>query len=847
MPRTKKSELENSPEKKAASKTASKTSQKKAPAKKPAEKKSVIKTESPKRSTKKTASKTSARTSKTSVSAAAKPKSKPKTAVKKAPSKTSASTQETKAVQTAKAVKTPKAITTAKAVKTAKAVSEENLDFQIEQRNKEIAALLKDYSTEAEISEKPAEKKPGIQNSAFFKKYFKIAASVLVLIIILLLVIGRCSNSGGNAFEKERQNTISLVKKYMDKGQYEPAMDLLNGLLIKNADDEEVQELLDRLIELKAIKDAENSAMANGMSNGSVPYDINIDTNGITNAFRDSIDSMSKELSAANEANAKNQEVINRLLEAQRQEELERQSQKKALEEQKAKEAAIQKAQEEELARQNKKNAEKIEKINELITLGNASLNTGKNDDAIKKYEEAVKLLPLDQGEPKFSASKYSEIASNLYDAAERENNPEVKNFLMQKAVSYAQKAIDKDSGNAKSHFILAMNAEKNKDSQTAERELELAVKNDSGNYLYYYYLGRRQYLNKKYSEARTSFISSIKLKSDFDSSHYNLGITCKKLNLSQEALSSFRKAYSVNPQHAKAYLEEARILDSVYANSDGAIKAYNKVLEIEPDNMPALKECGSVYAKADNYVKAESYFRRAVAKTGSKADPMLYFNLSTVLYNQNKIQDAEKYALEAYNSKDMLNSNSEKAKIVYNYALIVGTAGNQNKSIELYNEVLKLNPSHTKAKINLGIMFMEMTPPETDTALLFLTQAYKEDDKNFEVNNNLGNAYLLKKEYKDAVNYYLKASKINPKDVEVKQNLAKAYAESGQFDNAKVTYEDVIAQSPDSFDTYIELAKVCIALKDNSSAEGYLTALQTKKPEYKASEVKSLLAAIKN
>ena len=70
MPRTKKSELENSPKKKAASKTASKTSQNKTPANKPAEKKSVTKTESPKGSTKKTTSKTSARTSKTSVSAA---------------------------------------------------------------------------------------------------------------------------------------------------------------------------------------------------------------------------------------------------------------------------------------------------------------------------------------------------------------------------------------------------------------------------------------------------------------------------------------------------------------------------------------------------------------------------------------------------------------------------------------------------------------------------------------------------------------------------------------------------------------------------------------------------------
>lgn len=829
MPGAKKETGETAGTKKTASKTTEKT-----PVKKTAAKKSAAKPAAENPAVRKTPVKT-AEQKPSEKKAAPKPAARKKTPEKAVPS---ASASVRSPSSAANGVNGTKKTVSAK----------ETIDSQIEQRNIEISALLDGLSSETERAEHSAGAENQTGNENLLKKYSRfIIAAVAVAVIIVLLAVRGCSASGGGAQSvRERQNTISLAKKYMDKGQFDSALELLNGLLIKDADDEEVQKLLDSAIDLKAQKDAENSGSPSARNDGSNPY-VNIDTDGITNAFRDSIDSMSKELSAANAANAKNQETINRLLEAQRQDEVERENQKKALEEQKREESARRKAQEEELAKQNKKNAEKIAKINDLITLGNASLNTGKTADAIGKYAEAVKQLPLDQGEPNFSASKYSEIASNLYDAAERENNPETKQTLMKEAVSYAQKAIDKDPGNAKSHFILAMNAEQNKDPAAAERELELAVKNDSGNYLYYYYLGRRQYLNKKYQAARTSFISSIKLKSDFESSHYNLGLTCKRLNLSQEALTSFRKAYGVNPQHAKAYLEEARLLDSVYKNSDGAIRAYNKVLEIEPDNISALRECGSVYARTGNYAGAESYFRRVVAKLGTEKDPMVYFNLSTVLYNQNKISEAEKYALEAYNSKDKLRPDSEKAKIVYNYALIVAAAGDQTKSIELYNEVLKLNPSHTKAKINLGIMFMEMNPPNADSALIFLTQAYKEDSENFEVNNNLGNAYLMKKEYAEAVNYYLKASKLNPKDNAVKANLAKAYTESGQFDNAKVTYEDVIRQNPENYDAYIELAKVCIALKDTSSAEGYLVALQTKKPEYRASEVRSLLNAVKN
>lgn len=717
-------------------------------------------------------------------------------------------------------------------------ISGKTLDSQIDKSNREISALLAKFETNEEIHDDM--KKRLLSDRKFLGL---IVASLVMIFVILILSLRSCAGSG-KSVEKERKNTIALVEKYMDKGQLDPAMELLNGLLIKNPDDEEINALLDKLIELK--KQEEKNGTNVIVSPGNSSYDININTDNITNAFKDTIDSMSRELSAANEANAKSQEELKKLLEMQRRDEQERKEQQKALEKQKKEEEAKQKAQEEELAKKNKKNADKINKINELISQGNASLNTGKNDDAIKKYVEATKLLPIEEGEPGFSASKYAEIASNLYDASERENNPQNKTVIMNSAVNYAQKALEKDPSNAKAHFILAMNAEEKKDSATAEKELELAVRNDPNNFLYYYYLGRRQQINKKFEQAKASYQSSIKLNSNFVSSHFNLGITYNKLNLSKDALASFRNAYRVDPSHVKAHLEEARLLDRVFHETDGAIKAYNEVIRLEPDNISALKECGSVYASKGNNVKAEEYFRRVLALLGSEKDPLSYYNLSTVLYNQNKISDAAKYAGEAYNSKDVIRTNKEKAMIVYNYGLITEKSGDSVNAIKLYTETLSLDASNTKAKINLGIMYLEMDPPDTDTALSFLTQAYEEDKGNFEVNNNLGSAYLLKKDYQNAITYYLNALKMSPRDNKVRINLAKAYAESGSFDNAKTTYIEVINKDPDSYDSYIELAKVCIALKDTVSAEGYLTALQKRKPEYRTSEVKNLLETVK-
>lgn len=676
-----------------------------------------------------------------------------------------------------------------------------------------------------------------LKDSEKRKKIILIAAAALLLLLLLFFGIrgiARAVSSSGAKGGSARQNTLALVQKYLDKGQYDKAMDLLNSLLISNPDDAEADKLLDEAIRQKKASDdaaAQNIVVQPGDSS----YNINIDTDELTAALR--------------EQNEKSQQMINDLLEQQRQSQdaqrAEAAAEKKAAEELKKKEEAERKAKEAELAQKSAALKSKITGINEKIMAGKADLNTGNVDSALSNFKSAVSQLPLSEGEPAFSASKYSEVASSLFEASQNEKDPAKREKLGKAALEYVNKSLSVNPNDSVSHYILGMNYIESGDWQKAARELEAAAKNDPGNYMYYYQLGRAQFRLKNFTAARSAFETSIKYNGKFDLAHYNLGMTLKRLKLNKDALNAFRTAHSVNPQNSKAYLEEARLLNDAYKDSAGAVNCYKKVIEIDPVNVSALNECGHVYSNMGQYANAEAFHRKAVSllKPGDK-DPITYYNLATALYNQKKNSEAEKYALLSYEQKDSLKASKERAVVVYNYALVEDSLGKADKAIALYKEVLTLDPDNAKTKTNLGKMMMSMG--DADTALAFYLDAYKVE-KSFELENNLGSAYLAKKDYQSAITHFQNALKQSPKDQTVRFNLAKCFAEAGDYDNAKTCYVDIINADQKNYDSYIELAKVFIALKDTSSAKSYLDILRQKNPTYKKAEVDGLLSAIGN
>lgn len=671
----------------------------------------------------------------------------------------------------------------------------------------------------------------------------KIAICSGIAAVVILVIVLCAKGCGAASSNKVRNNTFSVVRMYLEKGQYDRAMDKLDELLLKNPTDEEALALMDEIL-------AKKNGEASGASlNSNVT--VEVDTQGLTDAMQSSIESMKHELAKTNQTAVENQKAMADLLKKQQQQAAEEQQrleeqkiQQKAAEEQRKKEEAARKAAEEALAKKNAQLKKEIDAVNDEIMQGKVALNSGNINSALEHFEKAQKNLPVSEGEPAFSGSKYSEIAAALYDAAGKSTGDDKKR-LESTALIYAENAVSKNPKDASSHYIIGMNALANKDYQKAHDELTKAAMYDGKNYLYYYNLGRVQYMMKKFTAAKSSFSTSAMLNTAFAPARYNLGLTNLRLNDQKSALSEFRKAHDVDPRHEKAYLEEARLLTKL-GDFNGAISAYTNVVKINNTNRAALGELGNVYTQIKKYADAETSFRKSLAMLPAGTDdPLTYYNLSTVLFEQGKSEEAIAYAKKAYETKDALRDANSKANVTYNYALLCERTSRVEEAIAKYAEVLQFNPNHLKTHINLGAMYINMTPPDADMALSLFLKAYNIDRNNFEVNNNLGSAYLEKKEYKNAILYFQNALKLDSKNNEVRSNLAQAFASDSQFDNAKTTYLEVLKQDQSDWNAYVELGKVCMALNDNAAAEKYFVYVQEKNPTFRKAEIESLLASI--
>jgi len=687
------------------------------------------------------------------------------------------------------------------------------------------------------------------------KQKIAIAAGVGIIILIIVSVVCVRSCGSGNS----NSNVINLAKTYADKGEYDRALSLLDTILLKDADNLEVLALLDEIIQLK--KDAETGKET------SSNVTVDIDTDGITNAMQDSISSMKDALAESNKQAEENRLSMERLMKLQEdqkraeekrrvQEAEEAKLKKQQDEERKAKEAKAaeekriaeekRKAKEAEIAKKNAELKKKIDAVNEQLRLGKTALATGDVATAIEHFKKANSMLPIDKNDPSYDAAIRSDIAQSLYEAYEKSSSKTEKDKLFTEAVAMANKALEGNPNDANAHYILAQDALKKNDLNKALTELTKAIQSNPNSYLYYYELGKIQYRQKKYSEAVRSFTTSCDLNGSFEPSRYNLGVTQLKLGNDNAALSAFRKAIDINPRYEKAYLEEARILTK-RKDYNGAINSYESVLVIDNTNVSATMELGNVYYQAGKLSKAEEKFRKAISMLEPCSDLTLTkFNLSTVLFDQNKFSEAEKFAREAYQEKDFVKNDKTKANIIYNYALILDVSKKVDEAIPFYMEVLKLNPKHTKTKINLGVMYMNLTPPDLDTALALFLQVYNDDKNNFEANNNLGNVYLLKEDYLNSILYYQNALKSDSKSLEARSNLSRAYAKNGDYEKAKESYTELLRMNQKDWDAYIELAKVCIQLNQNNLAEGYLLTVKEKNPTFKAAEIDSLLESIK-
>jgi tetratricopeptide (TPR) repeat protein len=121
--------------------------------------------------------------------------------------------------------------------------------------------------------------------------------------------------------------------------------------------------------------------------------------------------------------------------------------------------------------------------------------------------------------------------------------------------------------------------------------------------------------------------------------------------------------------------------------------------------------ETGNNYYRQQQYEKAESEYRKAVAT--SPADRIAKFNLSNSLIKQDKTADASKL-LSLLSVKD--NKADIRSKATYNQGVIFTRQRKLEESIESYKETLRVDPNDKEARENLQKALLELkkkNPPK--------------------------------------------------------------------------------------------------------------------------------------
>lgn len=189
----------------------------------------------------------------------------------------------------------------------------------------------------------------------------------------------------------------------------------------------------------------------------------------------------------------------------------------------------------------------------------------------------------------------------------------------------------------------------------------------------------------------------------------------------------------------------------------------YNKATDTQA-RMRLATELADAYATASKYDSAGYYYELAAEARGG--------------------EKSYKKAGDAYYEAFSFAASQERASEL------------GAKAREMYEQVLKNNPSELDAKTNLAMTYIASTNPMQGITLL--REVIASDPNNEKALFNLGILSIQSRQYDRAVERFRKLVSVNPANLEGTFYLAVSLAETGETEEAKALFNKVKGMSND-------------------------------------------------
>jgi protein O-mannosyl-transferase len=360
--------------------------------------------------------------------------------------------------------------------------------------------------------------------------------------------------------------------------------------------------------------------------------------------------------------------------------------------------------------------------------LGEALEKKGQTDDAIRQYQEAIRLKP-----------KNADAHYNL-------GNSLVKKGELDEAIRQFQEAIRLNPEYADAHNNLASALLMNGQVDGAIREFRESIRLKPAYALAHKNLGTALDQKGQIPDAIRHYEEAIRLKPDYVDAHFNLGNSLLTADQVDESIRHYLEAIRLNPDYADAHFNLGNALLRK-GQLDEAVIQYQQAVRLKPADADAHYNLGATLDQTGQVDEAIRQFQEAIRLKPDHADT--HNNLGVLLAKKGKFDEA------IHQYQQALRLKPDYAEAHYNLARVLAREGQWAEAITHYQRVLALQPGALAAQNNLA--WLLATCPEA---------ALRDSAK----------ALALAKEL-DRLS--------GGKDGDNLDVLAAAYAEAGQFPHA--------------------------------------------------------------
>ncbi len=228
------------------------------------------------------------------------------------------------------------------------------------------------------------------------------------------------------------------------------------------------------------------------------------------------------------------------------------------------------------------------------------------------------------------------------------------------------------------------------------------------------------------------------------------LGILQRQLERESEAMSSFQRAVTIDPNLWQAHYN----LGLGYLEAEqpqNALPYFEQARNLNPDSIEVYVALASIYEQLGQFTQAADAAGNAISRLEEG--------------------DAQITSLQALIGRTKYSMGDYKA------------------ALESFDEVLTANPGdgNTQLWAGLAAYYSE----NYSEAVSYLEKAVQLDDQSVEAKANLGAAYFKEERYKDAAFVYQMMLDENPKDAEALYNLGLSLYAQGLLDEAKQSWQE--------------------------------------------------------